>query len=159
MKSEASGARIGELAATLGINPKTIRYYEEIGLLQAPRRTSSGYRMYGAADIDRLRFIGKAKAIGLSLDEIRGILTLRGEGKRPCRHVVGLIDRKVEVVDRQLRALEDFRQELVGLRDEAARTVAEDGDICTIIEHHQPSHASPPALVPLAGPLRRPSRG
>ena len=55
--------RIGGLAAELGINPKTIRYYEEIGLLAAPARSPAGYRLYSAADGERLRFIAKAKAI------------------------------------------------------------------------------------------------
>ncbi len=50
--------RIGELAAELGLNPKTIRYYEEIGLLPAPERTLAGYRLYDATDRERLQFIG-----------------------------------------------------------------------------------------------------
>jgi len=129
--------RIGELAAQLGLNPKTIRYYEEIGLLPEPRRTPSGYRAYGLADLERLRFIAKAKAIGLTLDEIREILALRREGERPCQHVLELVDRKLEGVEQQVRALEDFRQELLTLRAEAARTVADHGRICSIIEHHE----------------------
>ncbi len=50
--------RIGELAGRLDLNPKTIRYYEEIGLLPTPQRTPAGYRLYDAADLERLRFIG-----------------------------------------------------------------------------------------------------
>jgi len=56
-----SPVRIGALAADMQLNPKTIRYYKEIGLLPAPRRTAAGYRQYGAADHERLRFITKAK--------------------------------------------------------------------------------------------------
>jgi DNA-binding transcriptional MerR regulator len=132
--------RIGQLAGTLGLNPKTIRYYEEIGLLPQPRRTPSGYRAYDAADLERLRFIAKAKAIGLTLDEIGEILALRREGERPCQHVLELVDRKLEGVEQQIRALEDFRQELLTLRAEAARMVAEDGQVCSIIEHHELAH-------------------
>jgi DNA-binding transcriptional MerR regulator len=69
MKRQQSktGLRIGELATELGINPKTIRYYEAIDLLPAPVRTTAGYRLYGAPDRERLRFITKAKAIGFTL--------------------------------------------------------------------------------------------
>jgi DNA-binding transcriptional MerR regulator len=143
--------RIGELAGQLGFNPKTIRYYEEIGLLPEPRRTPTGYRAYGPADLERLRFIAKAKAIGLTLDEIGEILALRREGERPCQHVLELVDRKLEGVEQQIRALQDFRQELLSLRAEAAREVAADGEICNIIEHHElghPERNSVPALAP-----------
>ena len=85
--------RIGELAAELGLNPKTIRYYEAIGLLPEPRRTPAGYRCYGVDDRERLRFIAQAKAIGLSLQEISEILAIRQAGNPPCRHVAAVLDR------------------------------------------------------------------
>ena len=137
--------RIGQLAAELGLNPKTIRYYEAIGLLPAPRRTAAGYRLYGEADRERLRFITKAKAMGLTLEEIVGILKLRSAGQRPCEHVLGLLDAKLSAVDRQLRALTEFRRELIALREEAAETVKCDGRVCAIIEHHRPAHRPDPA--------------
>ncbi len=129
--------RIGELATELGLNPKTIRYYEEIGLLPAPQRTPAGYRLYTAADRERLQFIGKAKAIGLTLEEIREILTLRRDGERPCAHVLALLDQKLATVDAQLRTLTDFRQDLVALREEAAETMSGDACVCGIIELHE----------------------
>ena len=151
-----SGMRIGELAHELGINPKTIRYYEGIGLLPPPERTEARYRVYGPADRERLRFIGKAKAIGLSLDEIREVLDLRGAGRRPCEHVVELLDRKVAAVDAQLRALEVFRGELLSMRSEAARTAAAEACVCGIIEQgsgHGPPEGS--AMRVLAASRRR----
>ena len=128
--------RIGELAAELGLNPKTIRYYEQIGLLPVQVRTSSGYRVYGPADQDRLRFIGKAKAIGLSLKEIGEILELRVAGERPCEHVVQLLDRKLVEVEAEVRALTDFKQDLVAMREEAVDTSTAEACVCGIIEHH-----------------------
>src|SRR5437899_7907104 len=125
-----SATRIGELAAEFGLNPKTLRYYEQIDLLPAPRRTPAGYRLYDAADRERLAFILKARTIGLTLEEIGGILTLRREGHRPCQHVLALLDRKVAGIDQQLRALEDVRHELVALRTKAAREVLPDGVVC-----------------------------
>ena len=129
--------RIGELAAELGLNPKTIRYYESIGLLPPPQRTAARYRLYGEADRERLRFILKARAIGLTLEEIGEILELRGEGQQPCAHVVGLLDQKLAAVEQQLKALREFRGELQSLRAEAAESAGEDGGVCGIIEHHQ----------------------
>lgn len=129
--------RIGELATELGLNPKTIRYYEEIGLLPAPRRTPAGYRLYDTADRERLQFIAKAKAIGLTLEEIREILMLRRDGERPCGHVLGLLDQKLATVDAQLRTLADFRQDLVALREEAVETMSGDACVCGIIELHE----------------------
>jgi DNA-binding transcriptional MerR regulator len=152
--------RIGELADELGLNPKTIRYYEEIGLLPAPQRSTAGYRLYGAADRERLRFIAKAKAIGLSLEEIGEILQLRDGGTDPCAHVRDLLDRRLAAVEEHLRVLSELRHELLALRDEAVTPDGESAEVCGIIEHHEPLRrvASPSATAPTAGvPTIRPS--
>ena len=133
---QAPQVRIGELAAELGINPKTIRYYEDIGLLPPAQRAANGYRLYGDADRERLRFIGKAKAVGLTLEEVGEILALRREGEPPCEHVLGLLDHKLRVVEEQLRTLAEFRQELLVLREEASKTMRGDACVCGIIELH-----------------------
>lgn len=134
--------RIGELAASLALNPKTIRYYEQQGLLPTPLRTSAGYRSYHAEDQDRLRFIVQAKLLGLSLREISAILAIRGGGEAPCRHVVSLIDQKLAAIEEQVRALTDLRRDLRLLRREAKTEVSCDASICPIIEHH---HSAPPS--------------
>ncbi|ACZ43357.1 transcriptional regulator, MerR family [Thermobaculum terrenum ATCC BAA-798] len=129
--------RIGDLAAELGLNPKTIRYYEQIGLLPAAPRTESGYRVYGPGDVERLRFVLKAKAVGLSLKEIKEILLLQQSGQQPCEHVLALLDRKITAVEQQLLALTSIRQELVALRDQAAQTMGNETCICGLIEHYE----------------------
>jgi len=129
--------RIGELAAEMGINPKTIRYYEEIGLLLPAKRTENGYRLYDGDDRERLQFIRKAKAVGLSLEEISEILTVRRSGVQPCEHVLGLLDHKLGAVEEQMRALSDFRQELLTLREEARQTMRSEACVCGIIELHK----------------------
>jgi len=129
--------RIGELAAELGLNPKTIRYYEEIGLLPTARRSANGYRFYDSADRERLQFINKAKAVGLTLEEISEILTVRRNGMQPCEHVLGLLDHKLMAVEEQLRAFSDFRQELLTLHEEARQTMRADACVCGIIEQHK----------------------
>lgn len=138
--SNSSRVRIGELAAELGLNPKTIRYYEEIGLLPPASRADNGYRFYGDADRERLHFIGKAKAVGLTLEEIGEILGLRRNGAQPCDHVLGLLDRKLRTVEEQLRALSEFQQELLTLREEARKTMRTDACVCGIIEQHKTTH-------------------
>jgi len=85
--------RIGELAGLVGVNPKTVRYYEGIGLLPDPERRPSGYREYTDDDVDRLRFIRTAQRLGLSLSEISEILGFRERAERPCDYVLGVLDR------------------------------------------------------------------
>jgi len=137
MASPRGGAwRIGQLGAHLGVSAKTIRYYDRIDLLPARRRTLAGYRIYDINDRDRLGFILKAKAIGLSLEEIRGILGLRQDGREPCEHVLGLVDRKLELVDEELHALDLYRRRLVELRAEAGGTRRTRACVCGIIESH-----------------------
>lgn len=128
---------IGDLAAELRINPRTIRYYERIGLLPEPERSPSGYRRYSAHDAERLKFILKAKTIGLSLDEIRGVLVLRDAGQAPCEHVTAVIDEKMAVIDAQMRALQDLKDELLTLSRVAKATTCCEGSVCSIIERHE----------------------
>ena len=132
--------RIGELAADLGINPKTIRYYEEIGLLPAPERSPAGYRQYSAADGERLRFIAKAKTIGFTLREIGEILALRDGGTEPCPHVWTLLDRKLAAVDAHLRLLTGMRADLLAVKAETAVTACSSTPICELIELHESVH-------------------
>jgi DNA-binding transcriptional MerR regulator len=129
--------KIGELAAELNLNPRTIRYYEQIGLLPDPERTPAGYRLYGREDRERLEFILKAKCIGLTLEDIGEVLLLRGEGKRPCQRVLSVVDEKVAVIDEQLRTLSDLRDELLTLRNKAAETIQREGSVCSIIEENE----------------------
>ncbi len=68
---------IGDLADKAGVSADTVRYYERLGLLGSPARTAGGYRVYTEADLGRLLFIRRAKLLGLSLDEIRGLLEWR----------------------------------------------------------------------------------
>ena len=110
------GMRIGELAARFGLNPKTIRYYEEIGLLPRAERSDSGYRLYDEHEVERLGFIRRAKTLGLSLDEIRDILTVQAEGELPCEQVLDLIDMKIRAIDQRIADLVAFRTELATLR-------------------------------------------
>jgi DNA-binding transcriptional MerR regulator len=130
--------RIGQLARQFDLNPKTIRYYEDLGLLPPPRRTPAGYRQYGPEDVARLGFIRKAKLLGLSLEEIAELLALRADGARPCAWVCAHLDAKVAEVNRQIAELEAFRADLLRLREEALAANREEAlgeaQVCPIIE-------------------------
>ena len=132
--------RIGELAAAFGINPKTIRYYEEIGLLPAPARSPAGYRLYSAAAGERLRFIAKAKAIGFTLREIREILARRDDAMEPCPYVGELLAQKLTTVETRLQLLAEMRAELLALKVETAVTACSSTPICGLIELHESVH-------------------
>src|SRR3546814_16361790 len=79
--------KIGEAAAASGCHLETVRYYERIGLLPAPPRTSGGYRDYRPADVDRLRFVSRGRDLGFSLPEIRRLLRLAENEPMYCHAV------------------------------------------------------------------------
>ncbi|MBS3941351.1 heavy metal-responsive transcriptional regulator [Nitriliruptoraceae bacterium ZYF776] len=111
--------RIGQVADELGINTKTIRYYESIELIPAVPRTPAGYRDYTDEDIDRLEFIRTGRRLGLSLDEIRQVLHLRERGEQPCDYVLDVVHRQLRDIDRHIRELAALRDELHRLLDTA----------------------------------------
>ncbi len=82
---------IGRLARAVAMESKTLRYYDRVGLLRPAARTPSGYRLYDEAAPGRLRFILRAKGLGITLADIRRILAVRDEGSMPCRHVQDLV--------------------------------------------------------------------
>ena len=111
--------RIGELAERSGVSAKTIRYYEDIGVLAAPERTASGYRDFDHSALDRLAFIRGAQAVGLSLGEIRGIVALRDAGETPCEHVLELLRNRSAELERRIADLGSLRAELHRLEERA----------------------------------------
>lgn len=131
--------RIGEIAERSGVSAKTIRYYEDIGLLPAPQRLRSGYRDYGTATLDRLAFIRGAQGVGLSLGEIRGILALRDQGETPCGHVLDLLRTRSNELDRRIAELRVLRGELNRLVARAEGLDPADCDparICHLVSGH-----------------------
>jgi DNA-binding transcriptional MerR regulator len=105
--------RIGELARACNVNPKTIRYYEAFGLLPKAARTFTGHRFYSERDLQRLRFIRRAKQIGLPLASIRQITTYADTGS--CQH---LRPRLKELIAAQLAELDARMKDLRALERE-----------------------------------------
>ncbi|HEX2710690.1 MAG TPA: MerR family DNA-binding protein [Candidatus Acidoferrales bacterium] len=106
---------IGTVAAELGVNSRTLRYYEAMGLLPSPSRTQSGYRVYDSRTGFRVRFIRKAKNLGLSLKEIQAMLEIYNSGKPPCRSFQRLLQAHVRRIDTQIQHLRLLRRDLRSL--------------------------------------------
>jgi DNA-binding transcriptional MerR regulator len=108
--------KIGEVASCSGLPVKTIRYYEEIGLLTpATTRSSSGYRLFTPTVLNRLAFIKRAQSLGLSLSEIQELLEVHDSGQLPCGAVKQHLLLKVDAINKQIEALEILKSELQGL--------------------------------------------
>ena len=128
--------RIGEVADRVGVPAKTIRYYEDLGLLPSPARATNGYRTYDESILARLAFIRAAQACGLTLGEIRGVLSFRDHGETPCDHVRALIDRRAAELDERIDELTRLRAELTRLSRRARRLDPADCEpalVCHII--------------------------
>lgn len=111
--------RIGELAQTSGVPAKTIRFYEEIGLLPPALRAENGYRLYHAEDIGRLRFIRNARSLGFTLDDLKEVLALRDRGEAPCRYVAHLLEQKAVEIEERIHQLQELQQDLQQLVSQA----------------------------------------
>jgi MerR family transcriptional regulator, copper efflux regulator len=114
--------RIGELADRAGVSAKAIRYYEQLGILAAPARTPSGYRAYDETALGRLGFVRAARALGLSLGEIRQVVAFRDDGVAPCEHVTALPQRRAADLARRIAELEQLRGALDRLADAGGLT-------------------------------------
>ncbi|MGH7318615.1 MAG: heavy metal-responsive transcriptional regulator [Candidatus Rokuibacteriota bacterium] len=125
------GLRIGKLASLCGVSRDTVRFYERERLLPAPRRSASGYRLYEDGDAARLRFVKRAQAIGLTLDDIRELLSLRqARTTGECRRVADRLKARVAVVDEKIAQLRAFRRELVRNLEKCERA---DSGSCPVV--------------------------
>jgi DNA-binding transcriptional MerR regulator len=106
---------IGSVAKESGVPIKTIRYYEELGLITASGRTEGGFRLFNSDVLARLNFIKRAQNLGLSLLEIKEFLDVHDEGNLPCEHIKSKLQDKVIAIDNQIQQLLILRQELSGL--------------------------------------------
>jgi MerR family copper efflux transcriptional regulator len=108
---------IGEVAALSGVTPKTIRYYESIGLIAAAPRTNNGYRSYGNNDVAFLNFIHRARGLGFSVADVNGLLELYHDKERASADVKALATRHVQSIDAKIAELETIRSTLGHLID------------------------------------------
>jgi len=107
---------IHELARTIGVSAKTIRYYESIGLLPDPERADNNYRQYTSDAIERLRYIVSARSLGFNLTDIGEFLSARDEGTLPCQRVLDSFDQRIADIDRRIADLLALRGTLTQIR-------------------------------------------
>lgn len=134
--------RIGELALRSGLTAKTLRFYEQAGVLPEPERNPSGYRDYDESAMTRLRFVKAAQAAGLTLAEIRQVIDVRDQTGPPCRHVTELLDTHALDLDRRIAELTALREEVRRLRNRADRldpASCPPAAVCQVIESADPS--------------------
>jgi MerR family copper efflux transcriptional regulator len=157
VKRPSAELRIGQIAHQSGLASTALRYYEKAGLLPAPQRTSSGYRAYDASVLPRLAFIRAAQAVGLTLAEIRDVISIREGGTPPCRHVVDLIERHRVEVRARIAELQRLEADLEQLARTGARldpAECEPAGICAVIPtaaaatHEHGSAAGAVAVAP-----------
>lgn len=106
---------IGSIAQKSGIPIKTIRYYDELGLLKTYGRTEGGYRLFNSDVFTRLNFIKRAQSLGLSLSEIKELLNVHDQGDLPCDHIKVKLEDKLTAIEQQIQQLQTLKQELKGL--------------------------------------------
>jgi Cu(I)-responsive transcriptional regulator len=122
--------KIGEAAAASGISERMIRHYEKIGLVAAAARTDSGYRDYDPRDVHTLRFIGRARDLGFSIEEIGQLVALWNDRTRSSADVKALALARAAELKRKIEHLEEMRATLESL---AARCHGDDRPECPIL--------------------------
>ncbi|MBI2455716.1 MAG: helix-turn-helix domain-containing protein [candidate division NC10 bacterium] len=131
METGEARLAIGTLSKHTGTNVETIRYYERVRLLPAPPRSAGGYRLYGAGHLKRLSFIRRARALGFSLEEVRTLLALADERKRPCAEVRVVAEAHLKDVRRKIADLEAMERVL---KETVARCAKGTGSHCPVID-------------------------
>jgi MerR family copper efflux transcriptional regulator len=106
---------IGQLARCAAVNVETVRYYERRGLMPAPARRESGYRLYTDDDLERMRFIRRAKDLGFTLREIEDLLMIRSSPDSRCSDVRERACRKIEAIEAKIQDLQQMRCTLARL--------------------------------------------
>ena len=141
--SEEEGRRmlkVGDVSKRSGVGVEALRFYERGGLIDTPARTESGYRVYGEDVLERLAFIKRAQSLGLSLDEIKGVITAARSGTDTCDDVRMIVRRRVTELDERLQELESYRNELKSTLEEWDRVGRAPGHICGLVENSALNH-------------------
>lgn len=115
---------IGRLAAEAGVNVETVRFYQRRGLLREPLRPHNGVRRYHLDDLDRLRFIRRAKVVGFSLEEIAELMAAKGRGA--CAQTARMLDRKLADVRERIKELRALESDLAAMATACSSASADD---------------------------------
>jgi MerR family copper efflux transcriptional regulator len=133
---------IGTAAKRSGVPAKTIRYYESIGLIASAGRSTNGYRVYTAEEVETLRFVSHARSLGFAVKDVGSLLTLWRDRSRASADVKALARGHIAEIDAKIDELRTIRETLVRLVD---RCHGDDRPDCPILESLA---TSPPAPSP-----------
>ena len=130
--------KVGAVAKAAGVGVQTLHYYERLGLLPKPQRSTANYRLYSTDAVRRVRFIRKAQTIGFSLAEIKDILALKRYGRAPCHKVAELGEKHLRDIDTRLAQLRRYRhavaRSLASWRGKTGHRRNCAGEFCDLIE-------------------------
>lgn len=130
----ANAYRISEVAQKVGVTPDTIRYYERLGVLPRPPRTTGGFRAYGDDVLPRVRFVQQAQALGLTLKDVKELVANEGRaGHQRCRRVRDLLKTRLADVDARIKEMQAFRRTLRSHLSECERALEQDMPVCPVM--------------------------
>lgn len=135
---------IGEIAEAVGMPAKTIRYYEEIGLVR-PRRSTNGYRVYGPQDLHQLGFLSRARSLGFSIEDCRALLALYADRSRASAEVKAIAEHHLREVEEKIAALRAMHATLSGLVSACAGDGRPECPILADLAHKANHDLLPPA--------------
>ena len=135
---EGNGTNIGEVARQTGVGAKAIRFYESIGLLPSPERGANGYRRYGPPDVERLRFVARARSLGFSVVDVSALLALWNDRGRESATVRNLALRHVAEIEQRISELQSIRATLLQLVDRCHGDARPDCPILDNLAHALP---------------------
>lgn len=145
---QASHLTIGQLAKAGAVSVETIRFYERRGLIEQPRRPTSGIRRYPQQALERLQFIRQAQSLGFTLQEVREMLVLKADDPATCREVQRLAEDKIGLLRAKMQTLRSLEAILKALVEDCHKQSSDDGCCCPLLEAVQEG---------LAGGSRQPS--
>ena len=128
---DARQYNIGAAARLTGVSAKMIRHYEDIGLLPRVERTASGYRLYGEADLHRLRFVRRARSLGFSIRDIGALLGLWDDPRRASRDVKRLAQAQIDDLERRIAEMQSMQRTL---RELALRCHGDTRPECPVLD-------------------------
>lgn len=150
---------IGEAARASGVSAKMIRHYESVGLFPEAHRTESGYRQYTDKEVATLRFIRQSRDLGFSIEQIRELLDLWQNRRRPSRQVKALAQAHLDELEQKLAELQTMKATLEHLVHCCAGDDRPDCPIIDTLAHHDPAAQANHATATRTSGLRAGRRG